>query len=177
MEQNRQKHMQKGWRKPSGCWKTPAGGGGHHRDLALRKQANSPVAQAQALQKRMEQGIDALSEGLAQPNEFAFTPPKTVRIGETVEVVHLKTKGTVLSLPDGKGEVQIQAGIMKLKAHLSQLKIVEPPKEKASRVLASTGTAARTVPMEVDVRGLALDEALPAVDTYLTRPLWRGSRR
>ncbi|MEA5013282.1 MAG: endonuclease MutS2 [Candidatus Limiplasma sp.] len=141
---------------------------------ALRKQANSPVAQAQALQKRMEQGIDALSEGLAQPNEFAFTPPKSVRIGETVEVVHLKTKGTVLSLPDNKGEVQIQAGIMKLKAHLSQLKIVEPPKEKASRVLSSTGAASRTVPMEVDVRGLALDEALPAVDIYLDEATLAG---
>ena len=141
---------------------------------ALRKQANSPMAQAQALQKRMEQGIDALSEGLAQPNEFAFTPPKTVRVGETVEVVHLKTMGTVLSLPDNKGEVQIQAGIMKLKAHLSQLKIVEPVKEKVSRVLTKTGTASRTVAMEVDVRGMALDEALPAVDTYLDEATLAG---
>ncbi len=141
---------------------------------ALRKQASSPMAEAQALQKRMEQGIDALSEGLAQPNQFAFTPPTAVRIGENVEIVHLKTKGTVLSLPDGKGEVQIQAGIMKLKAHLSQLQVIQPVKEKASRVLTQTGTAARTVSMETDVRGMALDEALAAVDTYLDEATMAG---
>ncbi len=140
----------------------------------LRKQQNSPLAEAQALQKRLEKGIDELSEGLAQPSQFAFTPPKTVRVGDSVEIVHLKTKGTVLSLPDNKGEVQIQAGIMKMKAHLTQLKLLEPPKEKASRVLAQTGTASRTVPLETDVRGMALDEALPAVDTYLDEATLAG---
>jgi DNA mismatch repair protein MutS2 len=77
-------------------------------------------------------------------------------------------------LPDSKGEVQIQAGIMKLKAHLSQLKIVEPPKEKGVRVMSKTQAMARTVSMEVDVRGMALDEALPAVDTYLDEATLAG---
>ncbi|MCL1855779.1 MAG: endonuclease MutS2, partial [Clostridia bacterium] len=141
---------------------------------ALRKRNDSPMGEAQALRKRMEQGIDALSEGLAKPSEFAFTPPKAVRVGETVEIVHLKTRGTVLAVPDGKGEVQIQAGIMKLKAHLSQLMVVEPPKEQASRVFSRTDAAARTVPMEADVRGMALDEALAAVDTYLDEATLAG---
>ncbi len=141
---------------------------------AICKQAQTPEHEVQALKKRMEQGIDALSEGLSTPSEHAFAAPKTVRVGENVEIVHLKTKGTVLAPPDGKGEVQIQAGIMKLKAHLSQLRIVEPPKEKASRVLSKTGAMARTVPLEADVRGMALDEALPAVDTYLDEATMAG---
>ena len=118
--------------------------------------------------------IDELSEGLAMPSEAHFTPPKTVRIGEQVEIVNLKTRGTVLTLPDGKGEVQIQAGIMKLKAHLSQLRIVEAPQEKKSTVLAKTGAAARNVPMELDVRGMAQDEALPEVDRYLDEATLAG---
>lgn len=141
---------------------------------ALRKQAGTPEHEVQALKKRMEQGIDALSEGLAMPSGHSFAAPKTVRVGENVEIVHLKTKGTVLSLPDGKGEVQIQAGIMKLKAHLSQLRIIDPPKEKVSQVLTKTGAMARTVPLEADVRGMALDEALPAVDTYLDEATLAG---
>ena len=143
---------------------------------AIRKKANTPEHEVQALKKRMEQGIDALSEGLSQPSEHTFSSPKTLRPGENVEIVHLKTKGTVLAPPDGKGEVQIQAGIMKLKVHLSQLRIVEPPKEKSSRVLSKTHAASRTVPMEVDVRGLALDEAIAAVDMYLDEAMMAGLR-
>ncbi|MBR4068111.1 MAG: endonuclease MutS2 [Clostridia bacterium] len=134
---------------------------------ALKKQAQTPEHEVQKLRKRMEDGIDALAEGLGQKSETNFTTPKTVRIGDAVEIVHLGTKGTVLSLPDRNGEVQIQAGILKMKAHLTQLKLVEAPKPKQSRVLTKTGAATRTVPMEVDVRGQTLDEAISAVDIYL----------
>ena len=176
MEESRQKHLQKAKEEARRVLENARREAeGILSDLKAMRKGNDPaLGEAQALRKRMEQGIDALSEGLAKPSEFAFAPPKAVRVGETVEIVHLKTKGTVLAAPDGKGEVQIQAGIMKLKAHLSQLKIVEPPEEVASRVLSQTGAAARTVPMEVDVRGLALDEALSAVDTYLDEATLAG---
>ena len=141
---------------------------------ALKKQAQTPEHEVQALKKRMEKGLDELSEGLAMPSAAHFIAPKTVRLGEHVEIVNLKTRGTVLSLPDNKGEVLIQAGIMKLKAHLSQLRIVEPAKEKKSTVLAKTGAATRSVPLELDVRGMAQDEALPEVDRYLDEATLAG---
>jgi DNA mismatch repair protein MutS2 len=141
---------------------------------AIKKQAQTPEHEVQALKKRMEKGIDELSEGLAMPSDALFTPPKTVRVGEQVEIVHLKTRGTVMTLPDSKGEVQLLAGIMKLKAHLSQLRIVEPPREKKSTVLAKTGAAGRSVPLELDVRGMAQDEALPEVDRYLDEATLAG---
>ena len=141
---------------------------------AIKKQAQTPEHEVQALRKRMEKGIDELSEGLSQPSETHFIAPKSVRLGEPVEIVNLKTRGTVLTLPNSKGEVMIQAGIMKLKAHLSQLRIVEPPKEKQSVVLTKTGAASRSVPMELDVRGMAQDEALPMVDRYLDEATLAG---
>ncbi|MDD3212914.1 MAG: endonuclease MutS2 [Eubacteriales bacterium] len=140
----------------------------------LKKQAQTPEHEVQALRKRMEKGIDALSEGLSQPSDAHFTPPKTVRVGENVEIVNLKTRGTVLAVPDHKGEVQIQAGIMKLKAHLSQLRVVEPPKTSQTNISAKTGAAKRTVPLELDVRGMAQDEALPEVDRYLDEATLAG---
>lgn len=141
---------------------------------AIRKRAQIPEHEVQALRKRMEQGIDALSEGLAQPNASAFSAPKSLRAGDHVEIVHIKTKGIVLSPPDGKGEVQLQAGIMKLKAHISQLRLLAQPQQETSRVLSKTGTALRTISLETDVRGLALDEALPAVDNYLDEAVLAG---
>lgn len=134
---------------------------------AMKKQAQTPEHEVQKLKKRMEEGIDALSEGLQEKSAVNFIPPKTVRVGESVEIVHLGTKGTVLSAPDRNNEVQIQAGIMKMKVHLSQLRLVEPEKPKKSRVINKTSASRPSVPMEVDVRGMTLDEAIGQVDIYL----------
>ena len=140
---------------------------------AMKKQAQIPEHELQKLKKRMDDNLDAVSEGIGEANETGFTPPKTVRVGENVEIVHLKTKAVVLSLPDSKNEVQVQAGIMKMKVPLKQLRVIEQEKPKASKVLRSAA-AAKTVPMEVDVRGMNLEEATEAVDTYLADAVLAG---
>lgn len=141
------------------------------RELKQMKKsaASGPDMQAAALRKRLEDGIDSLSEGLAQKADRVDKPPKTLKVGDEVEILNLKTRGVVLSTPDAKGEVQLQAGIVKLKAHISQLRLVkeEPAKKQKSSFHAETGAMTRTVPMECDVRGMALDEAIPVVDQYL----------
>ena len=139
----------------------------------MKKQAQIPEHELQKLRKRMDDNLDAVSEGIGEANGIGFTPPKTVRVGENVEIVHLKTKAVVLSLPDSKGEVQVQAGIMKMKVPLKQLRVIEQEKPKASKVMRSTA-AAKTVPMEVDVRGMNLEEATEAVDTYLADAVMAG---
>ncbi len=135
----------------------------------LKKEgAATPEHEAQKLRKRMQDGIEALSEGLSVPAFRVTEPPRDLRVGDEVEILHLNTKGTVIAKPDDKGEVQLQAGIMKLKAHISQLRLAkEPARKQTARVSTQTSAAIRTVPMELDVRGKATDEALPEVDQYL----------
>ncbi|MBR1585128.1 MAG: endonuclease MutS2 [Clostridia bacterium] len=142
----------------------------------MKKAGAAPDHEVNALKKRMEEGLDSLAEGLRTPTGNFAEPPKTVKVGDVVEITHLNTKGTVLSLPDAKGEVQLQAGIMKLKAHLSQLRLVsgEKPKKKASSVQVNTGAMDRTVQMRCDVRGMALDEALQEVEEYLDQAVLAG---
>jgi DNA mismatch repair protein MutS2 len=140
----------------------------------MRKNASAPDAEAIALRKRLNDGIDSLSEELSKRAESRHQAPKTVRIGEHVEIVHLKTKGTVQTLPNAKGEVEIQAGILKVKAHLSQLRVLESKPEKHSSVSAKTGALTRSVPLELDVRGQAVDEALPEIDSYLDEATLAG---
>ncbi|MGN0972580.1 MAG: endonuclease MutS2 [Aristaeellaceae bacterium] len=140
----------------------------------MKKEMNSPDAQTNAIRKRIEQGVDSLSEGLTKKVDNTL-PPKTVKPGDRVEILTLGQQGTVLSAPDGKGEVQLQAGIMKFKAHLSQLRLIreEQPRQKAT-VRANTGAMTRVVKMECDVRGMTLDEALNAVDQYLNEAVLAG---
>ncbi|MDY4138228.1 MAG: endonuclease MutS2 [Eubacteriales bacterium] len=140
----------------------------------MKKEMNSPDAQTNAIRKRIEQGVDSLSEGLTKKVDNTL-PPKTVKPGDRVEILTLGQQGTVLSAPDSKGEVQLQAGIMKFKAHLSQLRLIreEQPRQKAT-VRANTGAMTRVVKMECDVRGMTLDEALNAVDQYLNEAVLAG---
>ena len=141
---------------------------------AMKKQAAAPEHEVQKLKKRMEDGIDALSEGLSEKSSVNFTPPKSVRPGDNVEIVHLSTKATVLSPADKNGEVQVQAGIMKMKVHLSQLRMLQPDKPKQSKVMSQSAAARPSVPMEVDVRGQSLEEALAQVDSYLANAVLAG---
>jgi len=140
----------------------------------MRKNAAAPDAEAIALRKRLNEGIDKLSEELSQKSESAHHAPKTVRVGEHVEIVNLGTKGTVLSPPNAKGEVEIQAGILKMKTHLSQLRLLEPKQQKKTTVMAKTRVMERNVPLEIDVRGHAIDEALPEIDRYLDEAMLAG---
>jgi DNA mismatch repair protein MutS2 len=135
----------------------------------LKKEgAATPEHQANELRRRMQNGIEALSEGLATPAFRVTEPPRDLKPGDEVDILHLNTHGTVLAKPDEKGEVQLQAGIMKLKAHISQLRLVqEPPKKAKVKASVQTSAAIRSVPMELDVRGKATDEAIPEVDQYL----------
>ena len=141
----------------------------------MKKNASTPDAEAAALRRQLEKSIDGLSEGLACPMDDAGAPPKTLKPGDRVKILTLGSEGTVLSVPNAKGEVELQAGIMKFKAHLSQLRLVREtaPRQKAS-VKTQTGAMTRTVSMECDVRGMALDEALSAVDQYLNEAVMAG---
>ena len=141
----------------------------------MKKNASTPDAEAAALRRQLEKSIDGLSEGLARPMDDAGAPPKTLKPGDRVKILTLGSEGTVLSAPNAKGEVELQAGIMKFKAHLSQLRLVREtaPRQKAS-VKTQTGAMTRTVSMECDVRGMALDEALSTVDQYLNEAVMAG---
>ena len=82
----------------------------------------------------------------------------------------LGMKATVLSKPDHKGEVAVQAGAIKTKAHLSQLRMAKPEvPEKKKKAVASgkVSMSMRPVETECDVRGMNLEEALHCVDMFL----------
>ena len=81
-----------------------------------RSAADRVIQQSRdALRKRR----DDLAEKLVLNKEDGTKPPKTVNPGDTVRIVSLDKKATVLSRPDSKGEVQVQAGVMKLNAKLA----------------------------------------------------------
>ncbi len=141
----------------------------------MKKEARSPETQTNEIRKRIETSIDGLTEGLTQKIDTGAAP-KTVKPGDKVNILTLGQQGTVLSAPDAKGEVQLQAGIMKFKTHISQLRLVreKPAVQPQTSVRMHTAAMTRTVKMECDVRGMNLEEAICAVDQYLDEAILAG---
>ena len=144
-------------------------------DLKRMKKEAGSAAEVNALRNRLDQGIDEMSEGLQAPRPEEGDAPETVHPGDQVKVLTFGTEASVLTEPNAKGEVELASGNMKFKAKLADLRIVRtaPAKEK-SVVRAKTGAMTRTVPMECDVRGMNLEEALSAVEIYLDEAVLAG---
>ena len=138
-------------------------------DLRRMKKEGAGVREheLQMLRKRMDVAANELTEALATPMDTVIAPPKNLKVGEQVLITHLGTKGTVFTEMDAKQEVMVQAGILKLKVHVSQLKRDKVQEKPKARTHADIDMTTRIVKMDCDLRGMNLDEAIDAVDKYL----------
>lgn len=125
------------------------------------------------MRRKLQSSLDEMGEALSTP-VTRVAPPKDLKPGETVELIHLGTKGTVITPPNDKGEAMVQAGIMKMKVHVSQLRrMEETPKEK-KKTGNKIQVSARPASMEVDVRGMNLEEAIGEVDMFIDNAVLAG---
>lgn len=144
-------------------------------ELKLLKETGGRSAQALSqIGRRLTESEDALAEGLAPRGEAGGLSAKDIKAGDSVLFSDLGTPATVLSAPDAKGEVMIQAGIIKMKVAASQLKADHSKRKENKTSVHSKLSGARKVSMECDVRGLSLDEALMEVDNYLDMAVMNG---
>ncbi len=116
------------------------------------------------MRARLQSGIDENGERMTDTPD-SNEAPKDLKVGESVEIVKTGTRATVITPPDAKGEALVQAGIMKLKVAATGLKRVKETQK--ARTQNTVSVAQKSVPMECDLRGMTLEEALLAVDMYL----------
>ncbi len=88
--------------------------------------------------------------------------------GDTVEILRLGVKADVIAVnPDGT--LQVRAGIMKLTAKQSEVRVTEPIAKKTSFKPkgGSAPALAAAVSSEIDLRGMMTDEAIPVLERYI----------
>jgi len=120
------------------------------------------------LRRRMRALGDEFSGGLDSGATGDELSAQDIQVNMQVLLAVNNAPATVLSLPDAKDEVQVQAGILKMRVPVNQLRTASQQRaQKQTVVRANTGAGERSVKMECDVRGMALDEAMAAVDNYL----------
>ncbi len=104
--------------------------------------------------------------------------PKHLKLGMDVKIRSLGLKGTVSTLPDDKGDLFIQCGIMRTKSNISDLTILKDESDtgkgkatKASKNSTGMGRIkagkSMTVTSEINLLGKTVDEALFELDKYL----------
>ena len=97
--------------------------------------------------------------------------PKSVKLGDSVEIVSMGQKGTVVTLPDRSGALTVKVGIMKLKSNLSDLRLIkeEKPNQKQKRAAGGMGDGAKymNVSTELDLRGENIEDSIYILEKFL----------
>ncbi|HEY8422256.1 MAG TPA: endonuclease MutS2 [Thermoclostridium sp.] len=124
------------------------------------------------LKQNVRQKINELDERMAEsvlPRKGYAKPPESLKPGDTVMIINLNQKGTVLEAPDKDGNVLIQAGIMKIKMHITQLRLVDEQRNITDSIQNTrvSGVKSGNVGLELDIRGLNIEEARVKIDKYI----------
>lgn len=99
---------------------------------------------------------------------------KSLRIGDSVKVLSLNLKGTVSTLPNAKGDLYVQMGILRSQVNIKDLELIMDPADSiADTSKQKTGSGkikvskSFSVSPEINLIGMTTDEAVPLLDKYL----------
>ena len=141
---------------------------------ALRKQLQTSADASNINQRQAEirRNLNEMEDKIraAQPKVERPAPKRGILVGDTVELLKLGTKASVLAI-NKDGTYQLQAGILKLTAKENEIYLLEnenPYQTKGGRP-AHSGREMKLTAMaqEVDLRGMDAVEAICVLDNYL----------
>lgn len=98
--------------------------------------------------------------------------PKDFKLGDAVNVLTLGLKGTVSSLPNAKGDLYVQMGILRSQVNIKDLELIDEEVIKAPN-MTKTGSGkikmnkSMSISTEINLIGKTVDEAVPELDKYL----------
>ncbi len=146
-----------------------------------RQELNRILGQVRRLEKEdLAASITAYREKVAERSEELKSlqkakpkaaGPADLKAGEKVHIKSLRQSGFVLSPPTASGDVQVQAGIMKVIVDVGDLVRDEAPKTSLTRKSGGIKKAhlakSSTISSEIDLRGKTVQEGLALIDKYL----------
>ena len=123
-------------------------------------------AERAELRRRLNEAESNLGQG---PEEEAPPPTRPAVAGDTVELVKMGTRASVIAV-NKDGALQLQAGILKISAKQEEVRVVDDQqtRKEAKRIIQRAELQLRAAASsEVDLRGMTVDEALGAMDLFL----------
>ncbi len=137
----------------------------------LRKEKAAPKSVQRARQKLVKARKEIAAAVEPAPRIEGRQPdPDELKVGDNIYVGSLRSRGTVISLPDEKGIVQVRAGNARLNLPVSEIQIIsdsantnkKAPSTAKPKYLRRSGISS-----SLDLRGDRAEEAMDKVDKYL----------
>ena len=126
--------------------------------------------QRSALRQRINQADEKFhTRSLPQEEE---EPTRPAQVGDTVELKRMGTRAQVLQV-NKDGSLQLQAGILKISAKQTEVRVVDAPKHNAQKQMrrmvrrVQSQMRASGARPELDIRGMTGDEGVAMVDRFL----------
>lgn len=153
-----------------------------------RQDMEKLIAQLRAIEnidhKQLERAVQSSRDAMRKTEERLYEQavqrdaagdaPASVHPGERVKLITLGQEATVLKAADGKGEVLVQAGIMKLSIPLRDIRPVEQKKKTQQTTAKVSIEQDRGSALSIDLRGSMVDDACLELDRFIDNALITG---
>lgn len=147
------------------------------------KEAKDPAELARRAKSAMKKGLSELDRSInpvtasIYDNED-YTLPRALKVGDTVFITEIGKEGTVDALPDKNGSVAVSTGLMRMRADIKKLRLVEKQKKKPSATISRAkgveSSLTASAENRCDLRGMTVDEALFTLDSFIDQMLLRN---
>ena len=125
--------------------------------------------------ERLRKKMDATSKGMQLKPEKPHKQHKAsdFHLGDSVKVLSMNLNGILTSLPDARGNVTVQMGILRSQVNISDLEIIEEKTAYSAKQMRQTSkgkmkmSKSFSVSPEINLLGKTVDEAVAALDKYL----------
>lgn len=123
------------------------------------------------LRKKMESTRSGMMKEPVKPKKEY--KPSDFKLGESVKVLSMNINGTVASLPDNKGNLTVQMGILRSQVNISDLEIIDEKPAYLKKTTRAGGkgkikmSKSLSVSTEINLLGKTVDEAVAELDKYL----------
>lgn len=133
----------------------------------------------QAMKQHLNDIDDITADSFYVDDDEDYVLPRALQIGDRVKIVSLGTEGSVTALKDSKGNVEVQAGIMKTKVPQAELRLIgakksSKPNQGRRSVHSVSDSAPKSAKTSVDLRGMDREEAIMELDRFIDSSLRLG---
>ena len=136
----------------------------------------APVSEMEKERTKLRGKMDKAAQKMSEQKKASVpnhNVPKKLRIGDSVKVISMNLKGTVHSLPNARGDLYVQMGILRSLVNINDLILLEEETSPTSKKYGRTGAGkikmskSASVSTEINLIGKTTDEAIPLLDKYL----------
>ena len=138
--------------------------------------AGAPVSEMEKERTKLRGKMDKAAQKMSEQKKASVpnhNVPKKLRIGDSVKVISMNLKGTVHSLPNAKGDLYVQMGILRSLVNIDDLILLEEDAAPGTKKFQKTSAGkikmskSASVSTEINLIGKTTDEAIPLLDKYL----------